>query len=104
MIILLFVCGYIVVVTFFIGLGTYKLFKKFVRIVPRTVVVTRVETKTITQREIRKQIKEQKMLRDNSYDAVYSRCLELSDSSEVTYFSLEDINRIVGELKKEQMK
>jgi len=102
-IILLFIYGYVVGLTLFVGLGTYRLCKQYRSTVTQTITKTRYVTKGVTRKEIQKLNKEKKMLRDRSYDAVYSKCLEAADSGEVVYFSLEDINRVVNELKKEQM-
>jgi len=101
---LLFIYCYIAVVTFFVGFGTYKLYKQYIHTMPQTIVKTKVVTKTISHREVQKQIREKKTLRDSSYEAVYKKCKEASQTGEVMYFSLEDIDRIVDELKNEQVR
>lgn len=100
---MLFINVYVAVVTALVGLGTYRLYKQYCKTATQTIVKTRVVTKNVTQKEIRKQNKEKKVLRDRAYDAVYRRCLESAGPGEVVYLSLEDINRVVTELKKEQM-
>lgn len=44
---------------------------------------------------------EENIIRKRALDEVSMRCKALSENGEITYFSLEDIDRIVGELKKE---
>lgn len=103
MIILLFICCYISGVTLFVLVGAYRLRKQYIKNVPQTLIKKQVVTKTITRKEIQKQYKERKTLRDNSYEAVLNRCKDASTAGEVVYFSLEDLEGIVKELQKERM-
>lgn len=104
MIILIFVYVYVSVVTFFLIYGSYKLFRQYLKATPPVIVKTRVVQQRIPLKEIKKQQKARKELRDSSYDAVYRKCIETAKNSEVVYFSIDDINGIVNELKKEQLK
>lgn len=96
---MLFIYCYIVGCTFFILGGTYKLLKKRINTVTRVVTKTKYVTERISKKEIRQQLREKKDLRDRSYEAVYSKCKEISEQGEVNYFSLEDIWSITEELK-----
>lgn len=45
---------------------------------------------------------EENIIRKRAYDEVSNRCRKMAQNGEVTYFSLEDIDRIVADLKKEE--
>ena len=45
---------------------------------------------------------EENIIRKRAYDEVSLRCRKMAQHGEVTYFSIEDIDRIVAELKKEE--
>ena len=45
---------------------------------------------------------EENIIRKRAYDEVSIRCRKMAQNGEVTYFSIEDIDRIVAELKKEE--
>lgn len=98
-IILLFIYGYISVVTFFLIYCGYKLYKQNLKRTSQIVIRTKVVTKNISQREMIKQNKEKKRLKDSSYDEVFRSCKEIASTGEVTYFTLEDIQNIVASLK-----
>ena len=44
---------------------------------------------------------EENIIRKRTLDEVSMKCRSLSENGEVTYFSCEDIDRIIAELKKE---
>ena len=44
---------------------------------------------------------EENIVRKRTLDEVSMKCRSLSENGEVTYFSCEDIDRIIAELKKE---
>ena len=45
---------------------------------------------------------EEKIAYNKAYDKLRRKCKELSDNGEVTYFSMEDIDSIISQLKKEE--
>ena len=45
---------------------------------------------------------EERIAHNKAYDMLRRKCKELSDNGEVTYFSMDDIDRIISDLKKEE--
>ena len=45
---------------------------------------------------------EERIAHNKAYDKLRRKCKELSDNGEVTYFSMDDIDRIISDLKKEE--
>ena len=45
---------------------------------------------------------EERIAYNKAYDNLRRKCKKLSDNGEVTYFSMDDIDRIISDLKKEE--
>ncbi len=101
---MLFMYCYISAVTAFCLVCSIRIYRHYITLKPQQ----RTEnTKYIKKevREIRKEVRrlqiENKEIRNNVCDEIVEELKAASRDGEVTYFSIEDIDRIIAELKKE---